>query len=75
MCSGSHPTFWVYFRQLQKSETLDRAAIVQAEAGHPPPRQRRRYVDNNRRILNIVDDYPNREQLQYLRSIAHNINF
>ena len=36
---------------------------------------RRRYVNCNERILTIVDDYQNRDDLQYLRGISHNIGF
>ena len=39
----------------------------------PPPRQR--YLDSSRRILRILDDYPNRKSLQFLRVIAHNLIF
>ena len=36
--------------------------------------QRRRYQDSNQRIKNIVQDYPNRKIMQYLRGLAHNIS-
>ena len=46
--------------------------MVQAEAVHPPPAQRRRYLNCNQRILAIVDDYyPNWDnctQLMILKS-------
>ena len=43
--------------------------------GHPPPAQRRRYVDANERILATADDYQNRGNMEYLRAIAHNLGF
>ena len=49
--------------------------ILQNEGGHQPPPQRRRYVDCNQRILRIVDDFPNRQGIDYLRSIAHNLAY
>ena len=49
--------------------------ILQNEGGHQPPPQRRRYVDCNQRILRIVDDFPNRQRIDYLRSIAHNLAY
>ena len=49
--------------------------MVQAEAGHPPPAQWYRYVDCNQQIIAIVDDYPNRDNMRYLRGIAHNLGF
>ena len=59
---------------LKKENSLNRVEIAQAEAGHPPSAQRRRCVDCSERILTIVDDYQNRDDLQYLRGqIANNI--
>ena len=46
----------------------------QARAGHQPAPQRRRYLDSNQRIKNIVQDYHNRDIMQYLRGLAHNIS-
>ena len=75
ICNCFHPSFWKFIEMLKKEQSLNRLAIVQAEAGHPPPAQRRRYVNCNERILAIVDDFPNRDTLQYVRSIAHNLQF
>jgi len=46
---------------------------IQGEAGHPPPAQRRRYLNANQRLVTIVDDFANRNILDYLRAIAHNL--
>lgn len=73
LCAGWHPTFWKFINILKKEQSINRAEILQAQGGHPPPAQRRRYADCNARILNIVDDYPNRNRIQYLRDIAHNL--
>ena len=50
-------------------------SIVQHLAGHPAPPPRQRYLDSSRRILKILDDYPNRQMLHYLRAIAHDLTF
>ena len=55
-------------------ENLTQVNIAQARAGHPAEPQRRRYQDSNQRIKNIVQDYPNRNIMQYLRGLAHNIS-
>lgn len=73
--SACHPIFWKFLEVLKTEESIIRAGILQNQGGHPPPPQRRRYVDCNARILRIVDDYPNRQRMDYLRSIAHNIAF
>ena len=73
--SACHPVFWKFLEVLQKEETVVRVGILQNEGGHEPPPQRRRYVDCNQRILRIVDDFPNRQRIDYLRSIAHNLAY
>ena len=35
-----------------------------------PLLQKRRYLDSNQHILRILDDYPNRQGIDYLRSTA-----
>lgn len=71
--ASSHPIFWKFLSILQNEESLKRVEIIQNLVGHPPLPQRRRYRDCNARILAVVDDYANRERIQYLRAIAHNI--
>ena len=73
--SACHPVFWKFLSVLQKEESMIRISIVQHLAGHPAPPPRQRYLDSSRRILRILDDYPNRQRLQYLRAIAHNLTF
>jgi hypothetical protein len=75
LCMASHPTLWKFLDTLKKEQSMNRVEILQAEGGHPPPAQRRRYVDCNQRILTIVDDFPNRQHIRYLRGIAHNLTF
>ena len=73
LCMGHHLTFWKFLSTLKKEESVNRAEMAQIEAGHAPPAQRRRYMDVNERILNLVDNYGNRELFPFLRGIAHNI--
>ena len=73
--SACQPVFWKFLSVLQKEENMIRISIVQHLAGHPAPPPRQRYLDSRRRILRIPDDYPNRQGLQYLRAIAHNLTF
>ena len=49
--------------------------LLQNQGRHAPPPQRHRYADCNARILRIIDDYSNRQILDYLRNIAHNLSF
>ena len=73
--SSCHPLFWKFLQILQNEESLKRVEIIQNLVGFQPQPQRRRYRDCNARILAIMDDYPNRKRMQYLRSIAHNLDF
>ena len=61
-----HPNFWKFIDILKREQSLNHVNISQARAGHQPEPQRRRYQDSNRRIKNIVQDYHNRDRLQYL---------
>ena len=70
-----YPSFWKFIDIMKQEEGLIRAGILQNQGGHPRPPQRRRYADNHARIFRIVDDYGNRGRVNYLRSIANNIDF
>ena len=73
--SACRPVFWKFLSVLQKEENMICILIVQHLARHPAPPPRQRYFDSSRRILRILDDYPNRQTLQFLRAIAHNLTF
>ena len=73
--SSCHSVFWRFLWFLQNEENMVRVSIIQQLAGHPDPQPRQRYLDCNRRIIRIVDDYPNRQRCHYLRAIAHNLSF
>ena len=70
-----YPTFWKFINLLKKKQTLNKVNMLQAEARHPPPAQRRRYANCNQPIIAIVDDYPSRFNMRYLRGTAHNLGF
>ena len=67
-----HPDFWKFIDILKREQNLTQVNIAQAWAGHQPEHQRRRYLDSNQKIKNIVQDY--RDIMQYLRGLAHNIS-
>ena len=73
--SACHPVFWKSLSFFQKEENMTRISIVQHITGHPAPPPRQRYLDSSQRSLRILDDYPNRQRLQCLRAIAHNLAF
>ena len=65
--SSTHPTFWKFLDVLLREERIVRVRMLQNQAGHAPEPQRRRYTNCNARILRIVDNYPNRKVIDYLR--------
>ena len=67
---GCHPNFWKFIDILKREQNLAQVHIARARAGHQPEPQRRRYQDSNQRILNIVQDFNNRDTIDYLRGIA-----
>ena len=70
-----YPGFWKFLNALKKEENLPRVDILQADGEHRPPAQRRRHVDCNARIIAILDNYPNRDRMNFLRNTGHNIGF
>ena len=74
MVNGYHPNIWKFLDVLMKDQGLNDVVAAQAVAGHDPQPGREQYVQNARRILNIVADYANRNIVDYLRGIAYNIH-
>ena len=68
--SSTHPMFWKFLDVLR----LVWVRMLQKQAGHAPEPQRRSYSDCNTRILRIVDDYQNRQVMDYLRNITHDFS-
>lgn len=70
-----HPNIWKFLEVLKREQALTSVTINQVLAGHPAPPTRKRYQDLTGRIANIVQDYENRHVLDFLRGIAHNLQF
>lgn len=67
-----HPTIWKFIdglRKVQKSRDIYYESLV---AGRSPPRKLKKYRDADERILKIVEDFYNRNIIDYLRGLAHN---
>ena len=56
----------------RREEAKQRAVMTQIVAGRAGPRRKRRYEEIDKRITTVVEDYPNRDYVQFLRGIAHN---
>ncbi|KAB0804208.1 hypothetical protein PPYR_01178 [Photinus pyralis] len=67
-----HPTIWQFIntiRKLQKGRDLYYEQLI---AGNRHPLKLRKYRDTDQRILRLVEDFINREPIDFLRGIAYN---
>ena len=71
---ASHPNLWRFLNVLKREQGLLNTIIDQSLGGHAPEPSRKKYRDCNARIQNIVDDYGNRDSIEFLRGIAHNLH-
>jgi hypothetical protein len=70
-----HPNFWSFVDFIKREQALQQVYLTQALAGHAPQPGRKIYSDLKARVLTVVRDYENRNTLDYLRGIAHNLGF
>lgn len=73
--SAHHPNIWRFLGILKREQSINNTHIDQLLGGHSPPAQRKKYRDNNARIMKIVREFEERETVDFLRGIAHNIAF
>ena len=74
---GDHITriyhiIWTFINALKREHALVHMAIMQQQAGLPPPARKRKYVDVDNRITAIVADYANQQPIDFLRAISYN---
>ena len=65
-----HPTIWKFIEALRKLQNINKNKIEALCAQGPPVKRRK-----GSRLKTIVEDYANREILDFLRGIAHNLQF
>ena len=69
--SCSHPSFTKLIKFLQREQGIQEVNFVKWEAGNYPQLSKGT-LERNERIFNLVQDYPNRDTITFLRGIAHN---
>ena len=74
LIGASHPTIWKFLEILKGEQARNEAIMEQYTPGAEPPRKKK-YKDTALRIQTIVNDFENREILDYLRGIARNLSF
>ena len=70
---ASHPSCWNFMEKLIQDHRLHCVNLLQVLGGHAVPPVRRQYFDANQRLIRILDNFPNLDAMQYLRSIAYNL--
>ena len=69
-----HPTLWTFITNLRKVQSGRDTFYQHLEAGNSPPKKKKKFIDVDKRIFKIVEDYNNRNMLSFLRGIAQNIS-
>ena len=69
-----HPTIWKFIDGLKKLQHGNKTRIA-CLISQGAPRRKKVYVDQDARIKNICQNYHNRSISDYLRGIAHNLQF
>ena len=65
---------WKFIEALRKMQNINKNKI-EALCAQGPPAKRRKYKDLDARLKTIVEDFANRDILDFLRGIAHNLQF
>ena len=73
--TSSLPNIWRFLQILKTEQALNDTIISQMLAGHQPSPSKKKCKDLSKRIANIVQDCENREVMDFLRGIAHNLKF
>ena len=69
-----HPNIWKFLDVIMKEQGLTDVKLNQAQGGHVAPPQRRVYRNASRRLAVVVQDFPNRQILDFLRGVAYNFD-
>lgn len=67
--------FFVFIECLQKQQGIYNYEIVQLIAGNQGNRRNKKYAAISARVKRIVEDFENRQVIDYLRGIAYNFEF
>ena len=68
-----HPSLWDFISTMWRSQKLRDVEYTEGEMGRELPLNRAKYAVLDDRILDIVTDYENRNIIDYLSGIAHNL--
>lgn len=67
-----HPTLWKFINELKKIQHGRDLVLEQLIAGRQPEKKLNKYLRADQNIKNIVQDFHNRNIIDYLRGLSHN---
>lgn len=73
MIGASHPNIWKFIDSLKNEQGRNEAIIEQYIAGAELPRKKMKYMDIAVRIQKIVNEFDERNPLEYLKGIAYSL--
>ena len=78
MLEGRHKTFNAFISKFGNLfrfyDTIQRVRVARFLAGNAPGDQKRVYPDVNVRLINLVNNYPNRPIIEFLSGISYNLS-
>jgi len=70
----NNPTIWSFINCLKKIQTGRDVFYEQLVTGGSPSKNKKKYIDNDKRILKLVSNYDKNRILLFLRGIANNVS-
>lgn len=67
-----NPTIWKFIIELKKVQCERDIYYEFLIAGNQPPVPKRQFIDAGLCIFNLVQNYGERDAIEYLRGLAHN---
>ena len=66
----TNPTIWRFIDVLKKEQDLTDWKIAQKLMRQPPPPRQKKWLDYDRRLNVVIDDYDNYERLDFLKCVG-----
>ena len=67
-----HPVIFKFIKSLKFLQKSRDTLLERLSSGFTPPTKRSKYIDADKRILTIVQNFERRTPIDYLRALAHN---
>ena len=65
------PTLWAIISCLRRIRSGRDTFLRQLQTGKSPPKEKKKYIDLNKRIFKLISQYDNRNVISFLRGLAH----